>query len=203
MMKNKKLILLYAILGIWIFITAGYVCLGYFPANWLSDEINGFNSVCYDKIGEIQDKRKVVKTYLEENIWKLNRGGKAFCAYEILGEKGGLDIHQYLWVLCEEYYLENSKLKLGGGTSLPVAITLRKENNVYEVISHEVPGAGSLYGEDIERIFPKYIQNKIFSNIFNNHNQRVKILEDEIKKETEENPCAVCKDNKGQPVCEW
>ena len=154
------------------------------------DEIKEFNSVhskkdCYDKIIEIQSKRKVVKTYLEENIWKTTFGGKTFCAYEVLGEGNNLYIHrgiQYMWVLCEEYYLKNNKLRKGGGTSLPVALVLQKENHIYKVISHKIPRDGKLYVNDIKRIFPEDIQNKIFSN---DYNRRIEVLSNEIKKEVE------------------
>ena len=169
------------------------------------NKIKEFNSVhskesCHSKISKIQEinesKKRVVKTYLEENIWKPNRNGKAFCAYEILGEEDGSNIYQYLWVKCKEYYLENGKLREGGGTSLPVVLVLQKENNIYKVISHKVPRAGSLYREDIERLFPENIRrNKMFSNDVNYLNQRGVILKDKIKKEAEfyfDNPCAVC-----------
>jgi len=130
-----------------------------------------------------ESEKENIKIYLEENIWKPNRGGKTFCAYEILGEESGLDIHQYyLWALCKEYYLENSKLREAGGTSLPVAITLQRESNTYKVIGHEVPRNGSFYKEEIERIFPENIRrNKMFSNDVNYHNQHIRVLEDEIK----------------------
>ena len=88
-------------------------------------------------------------------------------------------------MLCEEYYLENGKLRKGGGTSLPMALALQRENHTYRIIDSEIPKTSSYKG-DIERIFPEDIRRtKIFSNDVNYHNQHIKILEDEIKKEAE------------------
>lgn len=178
MTRNKKIII--------IIIVAVLVVLAWTP--WLN------NQSLHDRVFEenwepMVEKtalRKVVKTYLEENIWEPNQNGRTFCAYEVLGEEGNSNIHQYVWALCQEYYLENTKLREGGGTSLPVALTLQKENHIYKIISHRIPEDGSFYPESIKRIFPKNIRkNKMFSNDVSYHNQHIRILQDEIKKDVE------------------
>lgn len=131
-------------------------------------------------------RREIVKTYLEKNILKPSFGGEIFCNFEFLGEENNSNIHFYVWALCQEYYLKGSGIREGTGVSEPVALTLKRENDTYKVISHKEPEDGSFYPESIKRIFPKSVrQNKMFSNDVNYHNQHIKILENEIKKETE------------------
>jgi hypothetical protein len=131
-------------------------------------------------------KRETVITYLEKNILKPSFGGVIYCNYEFLGEQHNSGIHYYVWALCQEYYLKGGRISEGSGVSLPAALTLRRENDTYKVINHEIPEDGSFYRGSIERIFPKNIrQNKMFSNDVNYHNQHIRILEDKIKKKAE------------------
>ena len=105
---------------------------------------------------------------------------KYFCSFEVYGIKkfpGKFEI--YLWVYCNEYHLIKGRLTEGGGDSLPVAITLKKKGDSYEVVGCKVPGSGDAYGRHIKRIFPKYAVDKIFPKTVAESNKRSRKLEEE------------------------
>lgn len=135
-----------------------------------------------------RDFRKPVKDYLEENIGNSGFGGEVFCAYEILGEeKLGILVNEYLWVMCQEFYLKEGNLKEGTGSSLPVAFVLQEEGDSYKVIDCKIPQSGAEYGQDIREIFPEEYHAKIFPQPpdYLEYNQRAERLHDEVKKEAE------------------
>lgn len=104
--------------------------------------------------------------------------GKYFCSFEVFGRKkfpGKFTI--YLWVYCQQYSVFKGRLSEGGGCSLPVAITLKKKGDSYEVIGCEVPGDGSAYPRMVKKIFPKYAVDKIFPKNIPEFNQRMRNLE--------------------------
>lgn len=132
--------------------------------------------------------REIIKDYLEKNIGVVGFGGEVFCAHEVFGgEKRGITITEYLWVMCQEYYLENDNLKEGTGSSLPVALILQKEEDIYKVINHKTPRDGNYYSQDIREIFPEKYHAKIFPQPpdYLEYNQRAKRLYEETKKEAE------------------
>ena len=63
----------------------------------------------------------------------------------------------YTWVLEESYYLKNSEPVLESGASIPHKFVIKKENNQYIVDDYQIPRDGSLYGEDMKKIFPQSV----------------------------------------------
>lgn len=95
--------------------------------------------------------------------WKTRDDSFNFCAIENLGLKDGL-FPLYIWAYCGEYVFESGILKTLSGSSLPAKINYPNELSFYNLnkFSYETPGDGSRYTEDIMRIFPEDIQQKIF-----------------------------------------
>lgn len=105
-----------------------------------------------------------IKTYLEQNISEIGFGGKAFCAYRMLGiDQSGEQIHAYIYALCQEYYLKGQDLTKGTGLAMPVALRVQKDGAQYRVVSHETPHDGSRFSVDVERIFPRNLHKRIFA----------------------------------------
>jgi hypothetical protein len=120
---------------------------------------------CQSEIGIDRDRADlerfssspIIKDYLTQKVASESYGGKAYCAYEVLdAEKSGASGERlYLWAVCQEYYRKNQKLEEGSGSSIPIALTIRTENEKIEVLSHQVPGNGSHYVRDLEAMFSK------------------------------------------------
>ena len=93
--------------------------------------------------------------YLVTSLGINSRGGQVFCACEPLlaGESIGSSL--YLWVLCEEYYVEQGELESGSGLSLPVELQLAEDDGQPRIIGHRVPRDGAYYGPDVRDLFPR------------------------------------------------
>jgi hypothetical protein len=123
-----------------------------------------------------------LKTYLAESFGTTAYGGKVFCAYQMMGygNSNVPDKTLYLWVLCQEYYLDGQILTAGSGTSLPVVINLQGTNGGYQIIGNKFPGDGENYGMDVRQLFPELLWDQIFGATENGaqaYNQRAKTLE--------------------------
>ncbi len=97
-----------------------------------------------------------LENYLPQ-VLETNYNGQVFCAYHLYGydeEKATNMVKAYVWAYCEEYYLENGKLKMGSGVSEPVLVTLELENGALMVKNHQPPRDGELYAPSIREMFP-------------------------------------------------
>ena len=104
---------------------------------------------------------KVITDYLvsqNQFSWKTKSDSQNLCAIENLLENELFP--KYVWAYCAEY---NADGKVLSGSSGPVKIDYPNELSFYDVdgFSYEAPGDGSQYSEDIKRIFPQEIQQKI------------------------------------------
>ncbi len=166
MKKNVKVylvivIILLAIIGI---------CIGFFinikdnsPA-WITDY-----EFLYDKAIQY-----VIKEETENSYDKNKENHKIFCDYEPFGiEEKGNKKYAYMWIIEEEYYVENYQVKSGEGSSMPYKFVF--ENN--EVISYQVPRDGSEYGPSIKKIFPQSIEREVMSFSMDSSNLRKQVEE--------------------------
>ncbi len=96
--------------------------------------------------------------------WGTKVGSHRFCTIENLDQENEL-FPFYIWVFCSEYTIENGELKTLSGSSGPAKINYPNELSFYDMskFSYEVPGDGSHYPEDIKRIFPENLQQKILN----------------------------------------
>ena len=149
-MEKKKL---YLIGGISILIIILISIIGYFIYKnnntvWITD-----HEYLYDKAIEYLNKKDTAESYD-----KNKEGFKIFFDYEPFGiEIKGKQKIAYMWILEEEYYMENNEIESGEGASMPYKFIF--ENN--EVVKYEIPSDGSEYGPSIERIFPKSIEKTV------------------------------------------
>lgn len=124
-----------------------------------------------------------IEAYLVKNIGLSASGGKIFCAYAPLDAIQGSENKIFLWVLCQEYYLEQEGLVLGSGISLPVALRIQVKNNHFEIVDHILPRDGAYYGPDVRDTFPQSTWSQILpqreDEIYQS-NDRVDELETEI-----------------------
>ena len=106
---------------------------------------------------------RVVENYLIEQE-KSNRyyKSKTFVSTEtyLIQEKKNI-VEVSLWALIETYYIDNGQIKQDCGSSIPYKITLKKDNDEYVVIKHQMPKDGSYYTKSLKEIFTKSVINKI------------------------------------------
>jgi len=96
--------------------------------------------------------------------WTIRNGDYNFCAVENLKPEKEL-FPLYVWAHCGEYIVLNGELKTISGTSGPAKIDYPNELSFYALsrFSYEAPGDGAQYSEDVKRIFPEDVQQKIFN----------------------------------------
>jgi len=108
----------------------------------------------------------VTKSYLEKKIGLAAFGGKPFCGYRLLDvEDHGSRVTEYVNAICQEFYLKgNGRLEKGTGVALPLALTIARGDDGFEVLSHQEPRDGNEFKPDVEKIFPQRVQPEILSN---------------------------------------
>lgn len=119
--------------------------------------------------------RSGIERYLESQndfAWKTEENGKNFCTF--FPFNGIEETTIYIWARCSELELEGDILKEHSGISVPVKLEypIELSSMDYTKFTHEIPRNGSLYAEDIEKLFPKDIRtvmesekNIIFPNL--------------------------------------
>jgi hypothetical protein len=139
------------------------------------------------KVARILGYLSPVEGYLVKNIGIISYGGQVFCSYEVLDTKQeNINIDVYVWVLCEEYYLDDNALKMGTGSSLPVALHLQKVDSEYRLLSYEVPKDGTEYGPSIKNIFPPIAIKRMCEGDADCYNERAGRLELEVLQKAKE-----------------
>ncbi len=111
---------------------------------------------------------KAIADYLETQsafAWQTGDGSHNFCVVENLDPEREL-FPLYVWARCGEFAKEDGSLKELSGASMPVKIDYPNELSYYNParFSHELPGDGAAYVEDVRRIFPEELQGKILSH---------------------------------------
>jgi len=162
---NKKILLISIIIT--VVITLGVVF--YFlpqpdtEENQQSDEL--LEESLASDFGNNQIEKAITNYLLtQKNLsWKTKDDSHNFCAVENLRPEDEL-FPLYVWAYCGEYVIQEGELKALSGSSGPVKIDYPNELSFYDLnkFSYEIPGNGSYYAEDVRRIFPKDIHQKIF-----------------------------------------
>lgn len=85
-------------------------------------------------------------------------GNACVLDYEVLGvKKNGKQTTVYMWVLYEEYSMENGKLAQESGAHTPTVVTAEKADGNYRLVEYWTPRDGSYYADDIQAKFPWYL----------------------------------------------
>ena len=105
-----------------------------------------------------ENEKTVLLKKISAEIIKPAFGGKIFGDLIVL-QRNPSEV--YVWTTLQEFYGENNVEK-GTGTSVPLKINLNG-NPITEdkIVNIEKPGDVSLYGEDINKLFPETVRRKI------------------------------------------
>ena len=129
----------------------------------------------------------VIKDYLEREVAFTSFEGEPFCAYDVIdAQKVDIENFVYLWVLCQEYYPSDQGLQKGGAMMIPMALTLEQKSEEFEVLAHQLPRDGSYYTEDLNKIFPASVRQRMRNETVEIRNQRVKRLAKKTLKASQE-----------------
>jgi len=122
------------------------------------------NNQILSNFGNDQIERAITDYLLTQKYfsWRITDNSYNFCAIENLNPENDL-LPLYVWAYCGEYVVQDDKLETLSGRSGPVKINYPNELSFYDLnrFSYEVPGDGSHYSEDIKKIFPKNVQQRI------------------------------------------
>jgi hypothetical protein len=116
--------------------------------------------------GNDQVERAITDYLLTQSSfsWTTRDDSRNFCVVENLdGERELFPL--FVWAYCTEVVIEDGVPKTVSGSSGPVKIDYPNELSFYDIsrFTHEQPGDGAQYADDIKRIFPENVQRKIFS----------------------------------------
>jgi hypothetical protein len=108
---------------------------------------------------------KAIADYLateEDFATNTRQDSHNFCVVENLDPEREL-FPLYVWARCGEFAKGDGNLKETSGVSLPAKIDYPNELSFYDPaqFTHEIPGSGAAYMEDVRRIFPEELQGKL------------------------------------------
>jgi hypothetical protein len=105
----------------------------------------------------------IIKEHVESISVEPLNGGKPFCDYIIIdSEKAGNKINIYLWILAQEYFMQDSKLMKGTGGEFSAILILEQNDNDYKFLDCNISRA--IDEEQSLNIFPKNIREKAKEN---------------------------------------
>lgn len=153
-------------IGAGIFITILVIILtGYAKNKTQETKINiNQDSIIKEKISS---RDLAIEKYLlsqKDFSWQTEIGSRNACVFENL-EKEDVLFPLFLWVYCQEFNLENGKVKKLSGTSGPIVLDYPNELSFFDLeeFTHQKPRDGSHYGEDIKILFSTEAQENIFN----------------------------------------
>mgnify|MGYP003297707705 FL=1 len=88
-----------------------------------------------------------------------------FTAFAIFSaeEKTSGNYYVYAWVIESTYSFDAGVLSEQSGSSYPCRFELISENNTFKVVNADIPRDGGYYSEDINKLFPEYLREKIYN----------------------------------------
>jgi len=136
-------------------------------------------AIDYNKLKPIL--KEYIKTDMRNFAGISYPDGDIFIAYYVMGDEADGDtIKSYLFVHCQEYYLDRGQLAEGSGVAFPIALKIKIEQDTYKITDHEVPRDGEIFEDDVRRIIPeKYRANKA-------QKRDNRILSEEVMKEAKD-----------------
>lgn len=84
----------------------------------------------------------------------------------LINEKNNNLYYVYAWALEQSFYSQNKQIFNESSSSTPYGFTVEFRDNQYIVTNYKTPRDGSLYKEDMKKIFPWNVRKKI-ENVHN------------------------------------
>ena len=94
------------------------------------------------------------KIYLVETIVGNGEVVKEYSDYDNF-------YYAYSWIVDSNFVKKNNIVEEESGSSIPTKVLLGKKGDTYTVLKTEIPRDGSYYSEDLKKLFPFKIRNKM------------------------------------------
>jgi len=90
--------------------------------------------------GEDAGLRSALNEYLAHYTGAAGFGGVVFADYDVVRKDDNAALSRnYIWVVCQEYYVADGKIRRGTEVSVPAEITLARSVNDYRVLEFKMP----------------------------------------------------------------
>ena len=130
-----------------------------------------------------EDLASVVARYLDGHIFEPSFGGQVFCATEMLHlDQQGTAIKAYVWAFCIEYFEEGPSLQMGTAVSEPLLVYMIEHEGRTLASGYAEPRDGTLYAEDIKRMFPDEAVSRMCLGDISCSNDRTQRLQTGVDK---------------------
>lgn len=131
-----------------------------------------------------EDLAIVAAHYLEAHLFEPSFGGQVFCATEMLHvDQQGTAIKAYVWAMCIEYYEDNQILQAGTAASEPLMVYMIEYEGSTLASGFAEPRDGSLFADDIIRMFPVEAVERMCLEDIDCKNARMQLLEAGIEEQ--------------------
>jgi len=127
-----------------------------------------FSNWGYSYVPPINLPEKEIKSAIMDYIVKRgddekhHPDAKTFASMRVylIEEKEQNELYNmYVWVLEEQYYLENNEIKEDSGSSIPHKFVVENIEGKFTVTDVIIPRDGSYYADDMKSIFPSSVRD--------------------------------------------
>lgn len=127
-----------------------------------------FSNWGYSYVPPINLPEKEIKSAIMDYIVKRGDAekhhpdAKTFASMRVylIEEKEQNELYNmYVWVLEEQYYLENNEIKEDSGSSIPHKFVVENIEGKFTVTDVIIPRDGSFYADDMKSIFPSSVRD--------------------------------------------
>lgn len=160
-MSRKKIMIIIAIVIILIITLLTFITINF---NFKEKIVND-KDYLYEKVEEYLISQEQTKYFLENKDSEPNYNVNDFKVFTDIAKLGiretKTEIHVYVWALVESYYVQDGKLIINSGSSMPYKFIFKN----YEIVDYETPVDGEDNKKSMEKIFPADLHNKLNSSL--------------------------------------
>ncbi len=131
------------------------------------------NSDMYPVYSQVYIDREVTDELLSDYIlsersksepYSDSANAANFTAFSIFSteEKSSDNYYVYAWVIESTYSFDKGVLSEQSGSSYPCRFELTS-NDTFKVVNADIPRDGGYYSEDINKLFPEYLREKVYN----------------------------------------
>ncbi len=133
----------------------------------LKEKVVNNKDYLYDKVEEYLISQEHPHYNLETKESKPNYNVSDFKVFTDIAKLGIRESQNktnvYVWALVESYYVQDGKLIVNSGSSIPYKFIFEND----EIVDYKMPRDGSEYGKSLKEIFPPDIRIKLSESLVN------------------------------------
>ena len=172
-MSRKKIMIIIAIVIILIITLLTFITINF---NFKEKIVND-KDYLYEKVEEYLISQEQTKYFLENKDSEPNYNVNDFKVFTDIAKLGiretKTEIHVYVWALVESYYVQDGKLIINSGSSMPYKFIFKN----YEIVDYETPVDGEDNKKSMEKIFPADLRKNLNSSLVDSNIIRSEVEE--------------------------